>query len=462
MPSPFHGIEMAGRALRSFQRALEVSGHNVANVNTKGYSRQAVDFVTTDPTTLYFHGRHSLGTGVTIASIGRIRDAYLDERARGAVSDQGRFGTYSSKLVDIEGISGEPGETGIANALDKFFDAWSAYGSNPNQVGNRTQVKLAGQTLALRVRRTYSELDTMSDQIQVEAEGIVNRINELGEQIHALNGQIRESTATGAQPSDLLDQRDTALEELSSLANVNVSMQTDGTVTVAVGKLQLVGGAAAFAMPATFDAANQGLVGGGVAYPIRSGKLAGLLQSMDRVAAEKTQLDTLANNLRSQVNTLHETGTNANGTTGVMFFNDVTPPAAQTGAIDFDLSAAILASDANISSGTSGDAGDGGLALSLSGLRNASVGALGNRTFAAFYRDGVAELGADAAYFHNALSTTEAILEQIDSQRQAVSGVSLDDEMANMLRFQRSYQAAAKVMTIFDQSTQDLINMLQR
>lgn len=462
MPSPFHGIEMAGRALRSFQRALEVSGHNVANVNTRGYSRQVVDFVTTDPTTLYFHGRHSLGTGVTIASIGRIRDAYLDERARGAVSDQGRFGTYSSKLIEIEGVSGEPGETGIAHALDKFFDAWSAFGSNPNQVGNRTQVKLAGQTLALRVRRTYSELDTMSKQIQVEAESVVGRINELGERIHALNGQIREATATGAQPADLLDQRDLALEELSSLASVHASTQSDGTVTVSIGKFQLVGGASAFVMPATFDPANQGVAGSGVAYPIRSGKLAGLLQSMERVAAEKTQIDTLANNLRTQVNALHETGTNANGTTGIQFFGDVTPPATQTGAIDFDLSAAILASDANIASGTSGDAGDGGLALSLAGLRSVPVAGLGARTFAAFYRDGVAELGADAAYLKNALSTTEAILQQVDSQRQAVSGVSLDDEMANMLRFQRSYQAAAKVMTIFDQSTQDLINMLQR
>jgi flagellar hook-associated protein 1 FlgK len=170
-------------------------------------------------------------------------------------------------------------------------------------------------------------------------------------------------------------------------------------------------------------------------------------------------LDSIANELLTQINSVHATGTNPLGNTGVNFFNDSNP---QSGAIDLDLDAAIAADPDAIVSSVTGTPGDGGLALSLSRLRDQTIGALGGKTFGRYFQAMVSDVGTRVAYWESELQTQSAVSDQIDAQVQAVSGVSLDDEMANMLRFQRSYQAAAKALTIFDQIAEDLINMVRR
>lgn len=461
MPGSFFGFDLAARALRGFQRGLDVTGHNIANVNTRGYSRQTVDFTQTEPLTFYANGLQSLGTGVTIGSVNRIRDQFLESRMQDAQAELGKFGQLAASLKEIQGIYNEPGSSGISSALDKFFDSWSALASNPAEAANRLQVRLAGENLAGRIRGAYADLGNSQSNLTIEIGQTTSRISELGQTIDRLNKQIRALGVGGATPNDLLDQRNLALEELSSLVNVTTSAGKDGTISVYISQFTLVDGAGSNELPRTFDAATGMITDGSRGYQIRSGRLAGLFQSLNQANASMAQLDTLANTLRTQVNGLHTTGINPKGTTGIRFFNDAAAP-PQTGAIDFGLSAEVLADVDNISAGTSGKAGDGGLALSLSNLRSQSIAALGNKTFSLFHSSHVATIGSDLAYYGNTVTTQEAIVEQIDAQRQSISGVSLDDEMTNMLRFQRSYQAAAKVLTIFDQVTEDLLGMVRR
>jgi flagellar hook-associated protein 1 FlgK len=450
---------MTSHALRMFQRALDTTGHNIANVNTAGYSRQTVEFKTQVPIPFYSNKWHSLGQGVALSAIVRARDGYLEQSARNNASTMGKFSTLATALKGIEAMYNEPGESGIAVALDRFFDSWSALGSNPGDSASRIQVQNAGVLLTSRVRNAYGQMVGLEGHLTTEADAAVARINQLGANIADLNLQIKRYTNSGGSPNDMLDQRDAAVRELSSLIDTHVERFEDGSYAVYVAGHTLVDQAGARPMPTTYDPVTSSFVASGVTYTVKSGALSGLFQSMASVTAQKSQLDALANELRTQFNTLHQTGIDQDGNTGNMFFNDALP---QTGAIDFNLSAAVLASPRAIAAGVTGEPGDGGLALSLSQLRDTQLAALGNRTFQGYYLDNVGQLGSQAAYYEAAVATEQAVGEQIENQVQAVSGVSLDDEMAEMMRYQRSYQAAARALTVFDQVTEDLIEMLRR
>lgn len=459
MPGAFHGIDIASRALRSFQRALDVTGNNIANVNTKGYSRQTVDFAETDPLRFWSNGPQYLGSGVTIASLNRVRDLILEEQLLGAESDLGRHATLAAELIRLGEVYGEPRADGIADALNKFFDAWSGLASNPGDAALRTKVQHAGATLAQRVRGAYRQFLTTESQLDLGVRATIARVNEIGVQLAKLNGEIRHATAANGQPNQMLDQRDLLLEELSQLVDVQTVRATDGTIAVHINQFTLVMDSTAKTLPDTYDPVTQTVSDAQGTYLIRSGKLAGQFQSLVRTRTEMDNLDLLANTLRTQVNSLHRTGLNRLGNTNVDFFNDGTP---QTGAVDFDLSAAVKANPDEIATGTSGDPGDNGLALSLSLLRSQTLSALGSRTFGEYFIGIATKLGQDGTRAQGEQSTAESVVTQVENQRQSISGVSLDDEMASMLRFQRSYQAAARLLSVLDQVTEDLLGMVRR
>jgi len=461
MPSPFHGIDLTSNALRSFQRALDVTGHNIANVNTPGYTRQTVQFADTEPSLFYQGGVYSLGNGVRISSIDRIRDNFLAQRSLGAASDTGKFSTMANSMSNIQTLFAEPGGSGISDAMDKFFGAWSSLSADPTEPSAKMQVQQAGSTLASRVQNTYMSL---KDQLQNTSDTITStlkQVSDLSKQIADLNGQIRQKQAEGATPNDLMDQRDQALQTLGGIVNVTTYPQTDGSVNVFMGNLTLVDSAGAVATPMTYNTATNQISDSTGTYDVGSGSLRGLFESAEQIKTYQGNLDTLANTLRTTVNSIHMTGTNSLGNTGVKFFNDVTPPATQTGAIDFALDPAVAANPQAIATSATGAAGDGGLALSISQLQDQPNAALGNVTFARYFANVVSDVGSQTNYWQNQSTTQQAVTDQINQQIQSVSGVSLDDEMSNMLKFQRSYQAAAKALSIFDQVTQDLINMVQ-
>lgn len=459
MPGTFSSINMASNALRLFQRALDTTGHNIANVNTAGYSRQTVEFKANEPLTFYSQGWRALGQGVGLGAIVRVRDGYLEASARNNSATLGKFSTLAASLKQVENMFGEPGESGIAAALDKFFDSWSALGSNPDDTGARIQVQNSGSLLGSRVRNAYAQLLGYEGQLTESADATVERINQLGENIAELNKQIRQMHVSGGHANDLMDQRDAAARELSSLIDTQVEQFEDGSYAVYVAGHTLVDHAGTRPIPTTYDPVASTFTSNGVTYTVKNGQLAGLFQSMSAVATQKAQLDALANELRTQFNTVHMTGIDQDGNTGNGFFNDAVP---QTGAIDLDLSAAVKASPRAIAAGLTGEPSDGGLALNLSQLRDTDLVALGNQTFHGFYLANVGQLGSQASYYEAATKTEQAVAEQIENQVQSVSGVSLDDEMTEMMRYQRSYQAAARALTVFDQVTEDLIAMLRR
>jgi flagellar hook-associated protein 1 len=459
MPGAFHGLNMASNALRAFQRALDVTGHNISNVNTPGYTRQSIEFRDNDPTKFWMGGVHALGNGVTIGSVNRIRDSFLEQRKLGASGDTGKFLQMADSLRNVESLFLEPGGSGIADAMDKFFNAWSSLASNPNEATARMQVQQAGQTLTNRVKTTYLALQDNATFTNDAISDTLNQVQNLSQQVADLNGQIRQKAAEGMEPNDLKDLRDQAVRDLGQLVDIHTHEQPDGTMSVFMNQLTLVDSAGAVATPMTFNTATSTISDASGTYDVRSGKLKALFDSAEQIKVYQGNLDSLANELRTQVNTVHMSGINPLGNTGVRFFNDSLP---QSGAIDFGLDPAVAADPQAIVSSVAGTTGDGGLALSLSRLRDQSQASLGNVTLGRYFDNMVSDIGRKTEYWEAQVSTQGAMNEQIDQQIQSVSGVSLDDEMANMLRFQRSYQAVARALTIFDQTAEDLINMIRR
>ncbi|MBS1707988.1 MAG: flagellar hook-associated protein FlgK [Armatimonadetes bacterium] len=461
MSSPFLGLSVASSALRAFQRALDTTGHNLANVNTAGYSRQSVDFSNIDPLAYFQNGWKFQGQGVFTGAVTRARDMFLDNSFQNASSDLSKFNSASSGMKAIDGIFNEPSADGIADGLGKLFDAFSALAANPSDPAARSQVQLAGQNLADRVRGRYSALMGQQANQQGSITTTIGQINSLAGQISALNKEISKYNSSSGPPNDMLDARDRAVDELSKLVDIKKYAQPDGSYTIYAAGSLLVDSGGARAFPANYDATTGTVSDASGTYTVRSGELAGQMTSLNQTKARMADLDTLANTLRTQINNVHSTGTNALGNTGVQFFNDVAA-GPQTGAIDFDLSAAVKASPKAIAAGVSGAPGDGGLAQAISNMRDTNIAGLGNQTFGVFFQGVINVVASTAQFYSGKADTQTAVVQQVDNQRQAVSGVSMDDELANMQKLQRSYQAAAKALTIFDQVTQDTINMVNR
>ncbi|HWA83598.1 MAG TPA: flagellar hook-associated protein FlgK [Fimbriimonadaceae bacterium] len=458
MPGLFQGISTMNGALRAFQRALNVTGNNISNVNTAGYSRQIAQFTEADPTT---DGGVMIGNGVSASSIARIQDQFLFMRQIQASGENGRLSTLNSGLSTVQSVTNEPAGSGISDALNAFFNAWSALGSSPNDDALRQQVQQAGETLAGRVRGMYADLQNQATQTTNQISGTIQQAQSLANQIASMNKDVLRQGASAGAPNDLLDARDQAVQQLSQIMPVTVQQHTDGTISLYSGQLTLVDQGTPGTIPTTYDVASGSLIDGSLTYPVASGSLAGQFQLAQKIAGYQGQLDTLANTLRTQFNSIHATGMNQLGATNQNFFQDVAAGNPQTGAVDFQVDPAIVADTRAIATGVTGDAGDGGLALSMSALRDTAIAALGGKTFGAFYSGIVTGIGQDAADVQTQLDTSNSVMAQIGQQIQSVSGVSLDEEMSNMLRFQRSYQAAAKALSIFDQTTNDLINMIQ-
>lgn len=462
MPSPFQGINVAGNALRAFQRQQEVAGHNIANVNTPGYSRQSATLGQTPGLNVPGSPGYTVGTGVSVTTVERIRDMFLEARMQSAGSDMGRLTTLADNLRRVEPVLGEPAGNGVSDALNRFFNGWSALSSNAGDASARLEVQQAGEALATRLRAAHREISEQEARMSTELGQTVSQVNELSNRIASLNGQIRTKLGAGVVPNDLLDARDLAVQDLGKLVDVRTTALPDGSINVYVDQYSMVEGSLVRPLPPAIDPSTATFVADGVTYRIRSGKLSGLATAQNSLASYRGQLDTLANTLRTEVNSLHQSGINKLGNTGVNFFADVAPPAQQTGAFDFSLSAEVQADAQAIAAGASGAAGDGGVALSLSRLRETPLAALNNRSMNGYFQDLVSAVGRDSSNYSRALDTQKSIVDQIENQRQGISGVSLDDEMANMMRFQRSYQAAAKLLTVFDQMTEDLLGILRR
>ena len=449
--SSFLGIELGLRALRAFQIGMEVTGHNVANVNTPGYTRRRVRFANTPE--FAFSPQVRLGTGVMAQSIQRLRDMMLEQRLNTNSGDLARWSALSESLHAIEGLFNEPSDTGVSARLNALFNAFEELATRPDSLAARQQVLQSARALTETLRSLHRNLTTLEDQLQSRMVSTIEQANQLAQQVARLNEPIRSAYSSGGESGDLLDQRDRLGAQLSELVGARTHYNDDGSVRLFVDGQTLVQDGAAFALSTQIDLANRALDSTPTDIHISSGQLRGLMDSVAQLQRYRADLNTFANALITQVNALHSTGFGLDNNTGYLFFSG-------TDASNIDLHADVSDPDHIAASAVSGVPGNNGIAQALADLRNAPQASLGGQSLTQYYRTLIGGIGSDAQVSRNRAESQQLTVEHLYTLRESVSGVSLDEEAANLVRFQRGYQAAAKVVSTFDSLLQDLLQFV--
>lgn len=483
MRSTFHGLEVSKRGLFAQQAALNTTGHNIANANTEGFSRQRVNMVTTNG--LPYVGLQAsneaglLGTGVRADSIQRLREEFLDIQYRNEFKRQGYWDARAETLEKIEGIMNEPSDTGLAKVMDQMWQAWQDLAKDPADTSARAVVRERSKAVADTFNTVYTHLQ----EVQRDLDNVVNvkslEINSLGQQIASLNSQISNIVPHGYTPNDLFDQRDVLLDRLSKLVEVKATQTTSGMVDVTIEGRAFVTGVTSQAFVATQNPATgmSSITLGGAAFTPTTGYLAGTLESRDQITPNiLKRLDVLAVNLTKEINDLHRAGRSlsdiANGTVQDMpFFVDTQVGGAEypRGAARISVNPAIMQSLDAIAAAkpeaASTPVGNNETALAIASIKFKVLPAgtgpndlAESSTLDNYYRYTISQMGIDTQEALRNQANSEMLVGTVNNQRQSVSGVSIDEEMAEMVKYQHAYSASARVMTSMDEILDKVIN----
>jgi len=458
MPSTFMGLETARRGLAAGRTGMDVTGHNVANANTPGYSRQRAELAASDPYTIPSLGRPQealqLGTGVIVEQIKRIRDNFLDGQIRVETGSLGNWETQRDALSEIETIFMEPSDSGLNSLMSNFWNSWQELSKNAESSPIRAALVQNSVSLANGINHMYSLLETVKTNQHDLANIYINDINSKAQQIAALNKQIVNIKAAGDQPNDLLDRRDLLLDELSKLTNFTLTDNADGSVKVDIGTFNLLDGTSYSTIPQITDWTSPHPWDQSPYDQITSGHLRGIRDVLGKLQGYEDKLNTLAANLITEVNDLHKKGYGLDGINNRVFFTG-------TGAANIAVDTAIVADLNKVAAATiSGAPGDGSNALAIAQLQNKNIAGLGDITFGNYYKNLTARLGVDTQESIRMVNNQQALVDQLSGRKESISGVSMDEEMTSLLQFQYAYQGAARVVTTLDSLLDTLINRM--
>jgi flagellar hook-associated protein 1 FlgK len=447
-------LSIARSALLIHQRAMAVTGNNVANAQTPGYSRQRLEMVEATPLWTP-HG--TMGRGVDAVTVSRARDIFYDRAFRRESGLLGGASTQGDLLSQLESALGEPGDNGLGAVIDGMFSAFSGLANDPASGTSRMLVRQAATRLVDQFHQTDARIGQLIQDGADRLAGQVEQVNQITHQITALNNQILAAGPNGSPT--LEDQRDLLLDQMSSLMSIQVVERPDHTVAVQAGGAFIVDGAqsrdlamrtSATGGPAIGFVTDPGTIDPG------GGSMKALIDLTNTtLPGYRAQLDQLAQNLVTQTNVIHRSGFTLSGATAIDFFD----PAGTTAAT-IQLSASILASPDAIAAGDMPSGGDGGMALRLGDLVRVPLAGLGGRSIRDFYVNVAGSIGIAVSDALQQTSIQQALVDNADSQRQQVSGVSVDEEMVQLIAQQQAYGAAARLVTVANDMIQDLLQMI--
>lgn len=478
MRSTFLGLETARRALVAHQRALEVIGHNIANAGTPGYVRREPILAATPgyvvETGAGFKRPGTVGTGVEMVRIKRVFDGFLESRIRQAGVTLGLWEGRNDALSQVEAVFGEPSDTGLADALSKFFAAWDELSKRPESIAARTALVEEAKTLASYFNQVMRGLRELAGDLDEGVAARVDEVNSLAREIAAQNKEIVRITAIGNDPADLKDKRDVAIARLSRLVNMSAFETRDGSVVIQVGSGELVREDRVNELRFESGTLPGELLGAGVqeqesrvvwandgnVADIGGGEVGGLLQVRnDDLAGYYKDIEALVTTLAGEVNQLHQSGYGIDEppTTAIDFFTY--DAGRRTLAVNPVLDPDAGGDVAKVAAAaTAGMVGDGSVALAIAGLEDALTMSGDKVSFGGFYQQMIADIGTNARQAAYMVQVHEATLHQYTNNKDSVSGVAIDEEMVNLMRFQRAYEAAARLTTAIDEMLDTLIN----
>ncbi|MGX6607791.1 flagellar hook-associated protein FlgK [Micromonosporaceae bacterium Da 78-11] len=467
MGSTFGGINTALTSLYAQRRGLDVAGQNIANANTEGYSRQRVTMQAQNGTAPgIYSSTDGIGSGVKVSAVERGRNGYLEERGRTEHASSAYLANQTSAYGSIETVFAEPSDTALQARLHDMWDGWNDVANNWQDASTRTALIERSNTVAVTLNDAHASLSNQFDQLAKGADTYVDQVNNLAGAISDMNQKIVVATQSGLEPNDLMDQRDRQVMQLSELVGATTSSKPNGSMTVYIGNAPLVSDFTARKVelvgPTTLDGVK---AGGKVALQwtdtgataATGGTMGSMLETMNSIIPDlSNKIDGVAANLAKTINDVHNTGFTLTGTQGADFFvaNDGTGVVtAKNIQIGIAGAADVAFSKGNPAAATVTDqAVDHGVADVLSDIGAAGTGPDQE------YQSMIGQLGVAAQASGRRSDIQDSVTGQVDNARDGESGVNLDEEMTNLLTYQRGYEAASRVLTTIDSMLDQLIN----
>lgn len=477
MPSTFTTFNIGWRGLYAARMGMDVTGHNVANANTEGYSRQVAALAASRPYAMPGLNRSvsagQIGTGVDVVAINRRKDDFVSSLLQREQSVMGYWETKAQTYERIELTFGEPSETGIAYTLDEFFASLQDLSRDPEDSAVRDVVLQRASVLADTISQIYIQTREIYQNTTELVDTKVTTLNSLAAEVAALNKQIAAVVRLGDQPNDLLDKRDLLIQQMSAIVDVQVLPVEDEVVNIAIDGINLVQRYESRTIVADIQQST-GKVQGlkweqfGTSITIGSGQLAALLETNNIIVPRYLDsLNELARALAKGINDVHAQGYDLDGNPGGAIFVDSRTPT--NGPViplnlsdpDFEVARYISVNPvltnrqiaaASTPPGPDGvSAGDSSNVLAMAQLADTPLLQSGKATLSSYFNGVISKLGVDSEQASFMTDSQELILDNLKNWESSISGVSLDEEVTNLVRYQHSYSAAARVITVVDE-----------
>ena len=484
MRTTFGSFNIATSGLFASQRSLDTTSHNISNANTEGYSRQITKQRATVPT--YGDPSGVVGTGVETYDIIRMRSSYLDVKYWGQNKTYREWNVKQEQLEQIEGIFNEPSDTGIRIVMDEFFASLEELSKQPGDSTCRVAVLEKANVLAVSINRNGNELLNAVRDVNFSIKNKVSQINSLSEQIANLNKHIFSFELGGNKANDLRDQRNTLLNELSSIVNITVTEMpgpnNNNYMDVKIGGITLIDHID-YNKLATEDKSVPGIsdIGGGKISDIvwegvgnqkvriESGELKGLLDMRDGdgkgfnyrgLPYYLNNLNEFAKGFASSFNNQHAQGVDYDGNQGGSFFYD--PDPLEINSVNFSVNPDILLNPNKVaaSSLSQGESDNGNVNLLIELRKSTTMFTSLKGTPDDFIKSILSALAVDSSQSKRMTENSLALLHHTENRRLSESGVSLDEEMTNMVKFQQAYNASARMITTLDAILDTTVNRL--
>jgi flagellar hook-associated protein 1 len=440
------------QALEATEGALSATSNNIANSTTPGYTREIAQF-TENPSS--FEAGLVYGGGVTLQKLQSVRDQVLNLQIQQQTSAQSSVDAQSSSLQEIQTLFASNGSD-IASAFSAFSSSLAELSANPSSAAVQQGVISNGENLARAFNTTANGLTSAQSAADGEVTQAVAQINSLTQQIAQLNGQVNQLTSAGKDGGTVQDQRDQLVQQLSKLTGISISQSTEGEVITTANGSALVDGSQSFALQTSTGTNGFQQVldsqGNNITAQIQGGQLGGSIQLRDQtIPGYLNQVNTLATQFGNAFNTAQAAGFDSNGNPGQNFF---TVPATGAAA---GLSVAI-SNPSLVAISSDGSPGSNGNVANLSATLTTALPS--GQTASQAYSSLVFQVGNDTS---NASTESSAIgqnLLALTNQRNSVSGVNIDEETTNLIRYQTAYEAAARIISTVQKLNSDTINMV--
>lgn len=480
----FYGLEVARRSLFTSQKGMDITGHNIANANTEGYTRQSVIFKSIKPAISYgftTHGSYmQTGGGADIQEIRQIRDSFLDLQYRNEYSMYQEWQAKSEVLSYIEDIFSEPSDTGLNASMADFFNAIQELTKSPESIEVRTLVAQSAVKLTETIRFKREQLSNLQYQQDMVLDIAVQEVNDLIVNISDLNKQIFRFEMDGSKANDLRDTRNHLLDRLSGLLDISYYENEKGYFRVDFNGYPLVSHDEANLIETVSTAPNPvddkslniiRWVDTKTELNITGGKIKGILDMRDGISPDNMgipyfirQLDDFAVSLANEFNEIHRQGYNIPGEgeasrNNINFFSIDTKYGGKTISVDqeiLDNVYNIAASSEPVDMDNIGSRGNNINILKLAGLQTRKdIPGVGN--FEDFSKKVISGLAVEASHTYKMADNQSILVNSISNRRQSVSGVSVDEELTNMITYQHAYSAAGRMVTAIDELLEILI-----